>query len=58
MPNQEKGQCVPVKSCKSTYELFKNIQESGGGVSDKDRENLLVLQCGTLKDVVSKITSF
>lgn len=52
MPDQQKGQCVPIKSCKSTYELLENIQKSGGGVSNADREKLLALKCGAIKNVV------
>ncbi|XP_065359422.1 uncharacterized protein LOC135953441 [Calliphora vicina] len=50
MPNQETGRCVPVKSCRTTYEILQNIQKTGTDISINDREKLLQLQCGRLKN--------
>ncbi|KAM7359483.1 transmembrane protease serine 9-like [Cochliomyia hominivorax] len=49
MPNKQKGLCVPVKSCKTTFELFSNIQKSGSAITDSDREKLLEFKCGEIK---------
>ncbi|XP_037805294.1 serine protease grass-like [Lucilia sericata] len=51
MPNEMKGKCVPVKSCRTTYEFFENIHKSGNSsISSIDREKLLELKCGTMKN--------
>ncbi|XP_065372233.1 serine protease grass-like [Calliphora vicina] len=50
LPNQQNGLCVPVKSCKTTYELFNNILHKGGSITISERKQLLGLQCGNMRN--------
>ncbi|TMW41683.1 hypothetical protein DOY81_013237 [Sarcophaga bullata] len=49
LPKQEKsGRCVPVKSCKNTYEFLNKIllTNPGGLPTPSEREEISALQCG------------
>ncbi|KAM7363924.1 serine protease grass-like isoform 2-T2 [Cochliomyia hominivorax] len=48
--NQQEGLCVPVRSCKTTYNFFNNILKNGGNISESEREMLRNLQCGIMKN--------
>lgn len=59
MPNRQKGHCIPIKSCRKTYELLNRaVKENGGKLTDSERNELLALQCGNMNNGVSIYNNF
>ncbi|XP_065372231.1 transmembrane protease serine 9-like [Calliphora vicina] len=50
-PDQQPGFCMPVKSCKTVYDFFTRISQTGEIISEHDKSKLASLHCGTFKNV-------
>lgn len=54
LPNRQKGHCIPIKSCRKTYELLNEaVNNNGGKLTNAQRDELLALQCGSMNNSVS-----